>query len=270
MPPLLERSPFQVPELLDRVIDYLHYDQNSLRSCAMVTRAWLPSCRFHLLDETTIVGSEGFETLLMRLKESPEVGLYLRRLNISIFLPIPPSPYGELSRVLDFIAAAPKLNSLTLSNTDWSLDVLTTVPPLTAASVRDLSIESCTFAVPATLAHLLDAFPSLKRLSIQGSTFDVPGETDTILHPTVRKISVEELSLAYITEVSMAETIVRALDDRSLRTLHFSFLHADDLDTIDVVTTLAGTHIEEFNIKYINDYNGQYFSFVCPSSEFTR
>lgn len=41
-------------ELIDNVIDHFHDDRPSLRACALVCRAWLPSCRSHLFHAISL------------------------------------------------------------------------------------------------------------------------------------------------------------------------------------------------------------------------
>ena len=36
------------PELIDRIIDYLHSDPRSLAACSLVCKLWEPTSRFHL------------------------------------------------------------------------------------------------------------------------------------------------------------------------------------------------------------------------------
>ncbi|SJL11125.1 uncharacterized protein ARMOST_14528 [Armillaria ostoyae] len=44
------KGPRFPPELFDRFIDFLHHDNEALKACSLVCRAWIPASRFHLFE----------------------------------------------------------------------------------------------------------------------------------------------------------------------------------------------------------------------------
>lgn len=83
-PPLLAQ------ELLDAIIDHLHDDLPSLKSCSRVSRAFLPSCRSHIFSEITLEPhrmDKPSDPHLCRkfnliLDQSPDIATYVRELFI--------------------------------------------------------------------------------------------------------------------------------------------------------------------------------------------
>ncbi|KIP02383.1 hypothetical protein PHLGIDRAFT_79196, partial [Phlebiopsis gigantea 11061_1 CR5-6] len=45
-------------ELVDHIIDFLHNDPATLRSCTLVAHTWLPSSRFHLFSRVEVQVAE--------------------------------------------------------------------------------------------------------------------------------------------------------------------------------------------------------------------
>ncbi|KAK0436760.1 hypothetical protein EV421DRAFT_1830786 [Armillaria borealis] len=45
------KGPRFPPELFDRFIDFLHHDNEALKACSLVCRAWIPASRFHLFEK---------------------------------------------------------------------------------------------------------------------------------------------------------------------------------------------------------------------------
>ncbi|KAL4248503.1 hypothetical protein ABKN59_007776 [Abortiporus biennis] len=74
---LITQETIAIPEILDLIIDNLHDDTKSLRSCSLVSKSWLPSSRYHLFETKTIyvefyfpeipsrVGLESFLTFIL-------------------------------------------------------------------------------------------------------------------------------------------------------------------------------------------------------------
>ncbi|KAL0945800.1 hypothetical protein HGRIS_012087 [Hohenbuehelia grisea] len=53
-PLLAQTSPAFPPEIFDIILDHLHHYPQALRTCSLVSRAWVVSCRLHLFNHTSI------------------------------------------------------------------------------------------------------------------------------------------------------------------------------------------------------------------------
>ncbi|KAI0708739.1 hypothetical protein C8T65DRAFT_576262, partial [Cerioporus squamosus] len=72
-------------EVTDSILDYLHDDRPTLRTCSLVSRSWLPSCRYHLFSEVVVRSADHPLTLssfLEFLPTSPDIASYIRTLKV--------------------------------------------------------------------------------------------------------------------------------------------------------------------------------------------
>ena len=98
-------------EITDIIIDYLHHDVPSLQACALVSRAWLPSSRFHLFRSYTINPSR-FEGAYRIITTTPDVATYIEQLSL-VGQKYRDFTVGELEVLLH---ALPHLRRLSLQN----------------------------------------------------------------------------------------------------------------------------------------------------------
>lgn len=70
-------------ELQDMILDYLHADIPTLRTCARVCKSWLPRTRTHLFRTITLHGSAPATLLLFALKDEPLLAHYVQRLTLT-------------------------------------------------------------------------------------------------------------------------------------------------------------------------------------------
>lgn len=75
------------PELLDLVLDHLHDDRPSLQACAVVCKAWLVSCQFHLFYELNVPyctpeADVGFEPFVEFLYDTPSIRGFVHKLTL--------------------------------------------------------------------------------------------------------------------------------------------------------------------------------------------
>ena len=76
-------------ELVDWVIDHLYDDKSSLRRCALVSRSWLNTSRYHLFRtlivrprrENTAAGQE-FTAFRSFLRDTPHISFHIRELGL--------------------------------------------------------------------------------------------------------------------------------------------------------------------------------------------
>ena len=100
-------------EITDTIIDFLHRDVQSLLACSLVSRAWLPSSRFHLFRSCTF-RPRRIEGAFRLITTTPEVAAYIEQLTLA----------GERYSYYDFtvgelevlLHALPRLRRLSLHN----------------------------------------------------------------------------------------------------------------------------------------------------------
>lgn len=125
--------------------------------------------------------------------------------------------------------------------------------------MHNLSILYSTFDFLIDLEYLLEAFPSLKRLALKTTSISSKDGSSVDSHPASRSRSLEELSLEFISisDISIVERVLKALDDHSPRALRFSSICPDDLGVLSYAAAHIGSRIEEMDIVYVNEHTGQ-------------
>jgi hypothetical protein len=79
-------APRLPPEVIDRIIDYLHDSPADLRTSALVCKPWLASSRFHLFSSVSIDPWHFYSfccNLYAAIQQSPHIALLVRELHCS-------------------------------------------------------------------------------------------------------------------------------------------------------------------------------------------
>ncbi|KAK0199667.1 hypothetical protein DFS33DRAFT_1387977 [Desarmillaria ectypa] len=212
-------NPFSLPpEVLDQIIDYNYDDVPTLRSCALVCRLFLPSCRVHLFSEVVLVhndiivlGPKGCdihgrlyscENFLQLLEEAPWVAalvkvlelhggyglgirsrsLFTEHIYMDIYLPFILSP-----------SKLPKLNHLSI----------TYYPSMKWAQLS----QKLQDAVEETLSR-----PTLTQLDLVCIDFDTPANLVAILSKArnVKHFSFTNNSMRYNTTGNVNDPVIPA------------------------------------------------------------
>ncbi|KAI0753797.1 hypothetical protein C8Q74DRAFT_339584 [Fomes fomentarius] len=102
-------------EVVDNIVDHLYDDISSLKVCALVCHAWLPSCRYHLLYTTICFpgtpGKTHFD-LIRWSQNHQEAALYVVRLCIEGTANFRELPCGSEVAVEDIELLLPLLPNL--------------------------------------------------------------------------------------------------------------------------------------------------------------
>ncbi|KAF8189558.1 hypothetical protein K438DRAFT_1593302, partial [Mycena galopus ATCC 62051] len=69
---------FLIPELTDQVIDHLHAEPVSLRTCALVARSWVPASQYHIFFSVNIKHDATCRHLCDIIAQSPHIAHYIR------------------------------------------------------------------------------------------------------------------------------------------------------------------------------------------------
>ncbi|KAL4248997.1 hypothetical protein ABKN59_006428 [Abortiporus biennis] len=126
----MEKPPVLYQEILDYIIDFLHADKASLRSCTLTSRLFLPSADIHLFHLLYIDGSkQNFEDLARFLHRTERVSKNVRELhlrgrirsrNYYDFLPKDQITELCLSTLRHLLDSLPFLHSLELDHLLWT------------------------------------------------------------------------------------------------------------------------------------------------------
>ncbi|KIP07606.1 hypothetical protein PHLGIDRAFT_413580 [Phlebiopsis gigantea 11061_1 CR5-6] len=108
------RIPFP-PELNDMIIGYLHDDNASLLSCALVCKAWLPAARLHLYTQVQLIdpADKPWSAFIETLRASPATRLLCKGITFTLLRKTSP-----LKAAADILTLLPDLERL-----EWSYAV---------------------------------------------------------------------------------------------------------------------------------------------------
>lgn len=284
------RMPTTLPqELVDSVIDHCHDDPMTLRSCALVCNAWLPSSRSHIFHSITLQPPDkptkksffvrkltDTQRLLRMLQFSPEIALYVRNLSIC---------EGMVGR--EWIAqerTLPVFLSMLKNVQRFQLE-------------RSASMQISWIDLPKDLKDALTgilATPTLLELSLVGLVFDRPADLHSMLQAcqNLRLLEANHLllrdasSLAVGSPESRQRAPLDVLDvgPRTSTALIDCLLHPEssiDVTTIrklsiaisgnfaNVAKLLRSTSsIEALEIVLMNDVNLKEYWSLPPSDRF--
>ena len=176
--------PHELPgEVIDKILDHLHGDVATLKTCTLVCRSWIPTCRYHLFAAITChpaVPGKGIAELLQWILVSPDVVPYVRWLYIAADLP---PLTGEVQRptlnvavedLAPIFTSFPNIRSIVLIGICISSVTPVAepyapqniVPPLDILFIISCSTASRTFY---PMYRLLSLFSEIENLNINDS-----------------------------------------------------------------------------------------------------
>lgn len=113
-------TPFDIPELVDRLIDYLHDDPKTLRSTSFVARSWRSTSQLHLVHDVVIIGGQRLLALRDELEFTSRTNSRLRHLVVRLSIENVREPDVEFAdAVLDIMHFLERLEDLRLANIRW-------------------------------------------------------------------------------------------------------------------------------------------------------
>ena len=151
-------------EILDEILDYLKSDLSSIRSCALVSKLWLPSCRRHLFHTVhfTFESFIGWHQAFPAPKRSP--AHYIRDLHVSTGGP-EGSPGGLFLKHAPWIMDVEKV---TFSGGGRWIPMFWRLPQ----SITSLTMRTDAFSLVQT-RDILAQLPNLDDLSLSGALVPV-------------------------------------------------------------------------------------------------
>jgi hypothetical protein len=158
------------PELVEHIIDYLYNSPEDLRSCALVCKAWVAPCRFHLFHTICfnyLLSLPPCRRLQSVIQRSPHVAFCVRELYFSPSRPIEDLERVELDTILPQIFRSfTRLRKLVLGPLSW---------------------DELTSNVKKLLEDIL-ALPSLVHLDAQEATFPSAKSFLDLVHPQLKRL----------------------------------------------------------------------------------
>ncbi|KDR80647.1 hypothetical protein GALMADRAFT_222241 [Galerina marginata CBS 339.88] len=148
-------------ELYDHIIDFLHDDHATLRSCALVCRSWVPSSRGHLFYDLKLSGNgsptktqgSACHRIFRTILSSPHIASYVKKLSIVESNVTRPWTYRWVCEEITFPSLLKKLACLRVLEFNFppSLDINkpTTWSPMVSEDITEamssLTLNSFTF-----------------------------------------------------------------------------------------------------------------------------
>lgn len=164
-------NPFTVPELLDRILDYLHDNHASLLAASLVCRSMHPSCQYHLLHDITLSTHDRMKKLFNHLTKHTHTAHLVHSLTIQ-------SLRVSSTNVFSLLESVQQLSTLRLSQTKIYSD-----PPDTVyfSSMHSIVLDNCRFDHVKQLVEMVSRFTKLDSLVVRKSYSDLSSGLDLLL-----------------------------------------------------------------------------------------
>ncbi|KAK7448795.1 hypothetical protein VKT23_013525 [Stygiomarasmius scandens] len=243
-------------ELVDTIIDFLFDDKDSLNSCALVSKSWLPSSRFHLFHTVALASTDTDKRRRLHdlITANPHIGNCIHYLQLSV----PSEEDTALEALLPLLPSLRKLNLTSGSLVPWlsiplsiRTTILRTVFPLD--SLVYLCLRNWEFDDTEEFERLLESCGrNLKVLSLWCVKFLAYKQTSAEEgEPKPPPIKLDSLILDYVDCPSLCEWLLsepRTLDLTSLTSLRLA--HSTDThSSIQTLLITLGPSLEKFHYK---------------------
>lgn len=178
----------------EEIIDHLHDDDDTLKTCSLVCRAWLPPSRYHLFGEFRLswLAPTKLDDFLDILDSETDnyISLFIRQVDFyNINLDYSIYPFIPLLKVLYDDALTPAFKSLSLRRSVLESDDLHHIP---FHRLTYLDITKCTFETFDSLMALFSKLSCVEKLLID--LVDVTSKrlpdrySDAVLLPKLRNL----------------------------------------------------------------------------------
>lgn len=237
-----------IPELIDRVIDHLHDDEETLRACSLVARSWLPASRFHLFQALYVFNERAYRALIELLQTNPGLGTHVRELALDLLYdsygnaepwirpPIDISPLNTL---------VPSIEALKLSD-DWARygELNQAVILDGFRRVRTLTIMASSFHSVQDLLTLLRSFPILERLNLDYVDIDDQGYSARSDEVPIT-LSALQINIADDVQALSWQVIAPSLVSSRMGRLWLPLATEDDMVLVDMHCSFAQLSLKE-------------------------
>lgn len=185
-------SRVDIQELIDMIIDYLHDDQRSLASCALVAYHWVQSSRYHLFASVSLSGFRWIRFLDLLDSPFTTIPPHVRALELT-------DCHNELESLDEGIARLSNSNhlvaidSLSLKMIDWrklSLEFHIATLLSSFQQITRLHLDHTSFRTEDDVVDLISSYPLLEELSMEDVLCDSSSVRVVKLPPSLRVIHV--------------------------------------------------------------------------------
>ncbi|KAI0925583.1 hypothetical protein AcW1_007989 [Taiwanofungus camphoratus] len=246
-------------ELIDQIIDYLWDDPQSLQSCSLCCRSWLPASGIHLFGDKNLFGCQDFLRFEQLLQKLPDIASCVRTLSICAdhWTPMPPPNRGT-PRMNDWTFRIPlmleklhRLRDLSLSNLTWcwvQLDVDGVgVLARTFAGLERLSMKNVHLMTFSEFQPVVAAARKLVALRLIGvvcpSLPDFFPASDASSHPDLEDLCLDGPASL----IAAAQWLLSSNRELHLRKLDLSS-ERDEVQAMGNLLRASGAHLEQLSL----------------------
>ena len=153
------------PELLDHVFDFLHDSSNTLESCCLVSKSWIPCTRKYLIADIEFQPIDDLETWKAVFSDpSTSPAYYAKTLSIGcseVIVAVAGTEEGCL------VSAFSRVVDLTIYTLEWGSEqiAISLIPFTPILKSLRLHKASDTFK-PSQISNLICSFPLLENLPV--------------------------------------------------------------------------------------------------------
>ncbi|PCH36473.1 hypothetical protein WOLCODRAFT_146283 [Wolfiporia cocos MD-104 SS10] len=251
-------------EVVDMIIDELGstYQRATLYACSLTCRAWVHRCRMHIHSAIRIDHTSHINRLI-ELYATPTSSLapYVRSLSIDACVDgIPAKKHDWIDTSRPLLRALTRIERLSLDGIAWpdlELETREILLDHYGESIRDLWVATCDFRKASHLVALLEAFPRVQSVRMEGSSWEEPGwdkfdQTDTTLR--LHWLDVGDLC----NPPSLVARWARRHRAISIENLHFSW-GSEDPDILGQLLRSAGDSVKLLSLT-LDDTFGEWIT----------
>ena len=181
--PLTEQNPLLPPEVLDLVIDNLHGDIPTLRSCSLLCHAFVSTARYHLFDTVLINPRNARAAKTMIIDKLPHLLKHTRHITLEV---LDDTQVEPSTRVREFFSGQ---GLKSFANT-FIYDIISLAPNVEHLGFKDIPLDQ------TTIDALTIAFPQLNTLTVFDCWFRCNADFYTLIHshPLIHTLRVGRVS----------------------------------------------------------------------------
>lgn len=251
------------------VIDFLHDDKKSLKSCALVCTPWLRVSYYHLFRDYRVDGTasiKGGYTAQLRALLQQSFFVHIRELTLA---PIPSRSalYPELSEqdIAAFLTSLPQLATLKLNQTGFTRRTPVLGLPATRYKLDKLTVNWMYPSIPgcsSSTTDFLSLFYEVRELDLRVihrkhlPSANVMDPTELIPTLAVQTLSLSDVSAPLL---SLLRTTLLA---EHLRSIKACVAAVSDVAELGTLLACVGWNLVEFQLSiwnfWSNDYTGMH------------
>lgn len=228
-------------ELIGQIVDHLHDDHPTLRSCALVSRSCCVAAQYHIfhrIEEYAVTGEDSFQSLGYFLASAPLVCGYVRSLVLSGGFETASQSNSVCQHTLStLLSYLPALRVADLYNVSLACYCDDDFPLAPRIKLEALIIRSSEISTLRTFTAVLGLFSEVNRLEIAFLQMFPMSDLRLLsrgalgealpLHTTTPLVEVHSLTLRqyvdYPATAALCDILLATLDLDSLATLSMNF-----------------------------------------------